>query len=51
MRIVPYRTALVPDAPVAVIPHKDASAPGSDQNYISGFPISSKFFSELLNIN
>ena len=27
--MVPYRTALVPDAPVAAIPHRDASAPGS----------------------
>lgn len=28
--MVPYRTALVPDALVAAIPHRDASAPGSE---------------------
>ena len=27
--MVPYLTALVPDALVAAIPHRDASAPGS----------------------
>ena len=27
--IVPYRTAFVPEAPVAAIPHSDACAPGS----------------------
>ena len=27
---LPYLTAFVPDAPVAAIPHNDASAPGSE---------------------
>ena len=29
-RDYPYLTALVPEAPVAAIPHRDASAPGSE---------------------
>ena len=36
-RIVPYRTVVVPDAPVATMPPIVASAPGSTQKYTPVF--------------